>query len=56
MSRVSPSLAKERGVENVNKPLTTGATADQLAAAVRDIIEALRAAGVLKDDSSGDAA
>ncbi len=52
MSRVSELLANT----NVDKPLTTGASNDELAAAVRALIDALRAVGVLIDDDSNDAA
>lgn len=47
MSRVSDTLADI----NVAKPATAGVAADN-AAAIRDIIDALRASGVLKDDDS----
>ena len=48
MSRVSDSLYGA----DIAKPLTTGATNDQLAASVRAVIDALRASGVVVEDPS----
>lgn len=53
MSRVSDSLY----AADINKPKTTGATNDEIAAAVRALIDAVRASGVTKNgDSATDAA